>query len=130
MNEATMAAGDREAHGAADAAVVATITRWLARQVPGNDHCHQAGVQLAAQYALGRAAREAQAPAAVSVTGDPAAAALATSVSPLLPAQVDDACGPALVEGFRLGYCAIVTGRSEEHTSELQSRRDLVCRLL
>src|SRR5690349_22569274 len=25
-------------------------------------------------------------------------------------------------------YCA--TGRSEEHTSELQSRRDLVCRLL
>src|SRR5438874_6334162 len=28
------------------------------------------------------------------------------------------------------GYSATVTPRSEEHTSELQSRRDLVCRLL
>src|SRR5204862_6849414 len=26
--------------------------------------------------------------------------------------------------------CVITAGRSEEHTSELQSRRDLVCRLL
>src|SRR5690349_23854944 len=37
----------------------------------------------------------------------------------------------------RTGQCRIIqpeppgdTGRSEEHTSELQSRRDLVCRLL
>src|SRR5690349_22386437 len=28
------------------------------------------------------------------------------------------------------GDIAVVVGRSEEHTSELQSRRDLVCRLL
>src|SRR5204862_1005288 len=30
----------------------------------------------------------------------------------------------------RLGAEAVFVGRSEEHTSELQSRRDLVCRLL
>src|SRR3989440_6083363 len=29
-----------------------------------------------------------------------------------------------------IGDPALVTGRSEEHTSELQSRSDLVCRLL
>src|SRR5690349_25071408 len=29
-----------------------------------------------------------------------------------------------------MGSCANCGGRSEEHTSELQSRRDLVCRLL
>src|SRR5690349_23514184 len=27
-------------------------------------------------------------------------------------------------------HCPVALGRSEEHTSELQSRRDLVCRLL
>src|SRR6266496_4675383 len=32
------------------------------------------------------------------------------------------------VEDFSLAWCQSV--RSEEHTSELQSRRDLVCRLL
>src|SRR5204862_6609919 len=35
-----------------------------------------------------------------------------------------------LVEVARTGIAAISRGRSEEHTSELQSRRDLVCRLL
>src|SRR5690349_22331838 len=30
----------------------------------------------------------------------------------------------------KLGYKGIDSARSEEHTSELQSRRDLVCRLL
>src|SRR5438874_12256242 len=29
-----------------------------------------------------------------------------------------------------IGKCLAITSRSEEHTSELQSRRDLVCRLL
>src|SRR5438874_5611577 len=29
-----------------------------------------------------------------------------------------------------IGACAALRDRSEEHTSELQSRRDLVCRLL
>src|SRR5690349_24136598 len=32
--------------------------------------------------------------------------------------------------GFMLAYGAFLVLRSEEHTSELQSRRDLVCRLL
>src|SRR6266496_4554779 len=36
-----------------------------------------------------------------------------------------DAC-----RALSLSYVAIVPCRSEEHTSELQSRRDLVCRLL
>src|SRR5690349_21878203 len=31
---------------------------------------------------------------------------------------------------IRVGALAIAVARSEEHTSELQSRRDLVCRLL
>src|SRR5204863_10100277 len=33
-------------------------------------------------------------------------------------------------EGCRVGMFAAFSHRSEEHTSELQSRRDLVCRLL
>src|SRR5690349_23631660 len=43
---------------------------------------------------------------------------------------------PALLAAARPGrrrlfiICGYLTGRSEEHTSELQSRRDLVCRLL
>src|SRR5437660_6686070 len=38
--------------------------------------------------------------------------------------------GPASVrQGFGLGWVALA-GRSEEHTSELQSRGHLVCRLL
>src|SRR5690349_22286759 len=36
----------------------------------------------------------------------------------------DDSFGDELLAGLR------ADGRSEEHTSELQSRRDLVCRLL
>src|SRR5690349_22882955 len=32
--------------------------------------------------------------------------------------------------GRSVGRCGPPAGRSEEHTSELQSRRDLVCRLL
>src|SRR5699024_11459702 len=37
--------------------------------------------------------------------------------------------GSARLDGRLLGE-ALVSGRSEEHTSELQSRFDLVCRLL
>src|SRR5690349_23982982 len=37
-------------------------------------------------------------------------------------------CGPYLVPNATID--GIVVYRSEEHTSELQSRRDLVCRLL
>src|SRR2546428_3382743 len=46
--------------------------------------------------------------------------------------QADDVVGADLLEEaeqFGLGEAAIET-RSEEHTSELQSRSDLVCRLL
>src|SRR5690349_25134134 len=32
--------------------------------------------------------------------------------------------------GLNTSACTAESGRSEEHTSELQSRRDLVCRLL
>src|SRR5215469_5290062 len=38
-------------------------------------------------------------------------------------------CAPASGVGDGVG-ARVATGRSEEHTSELQSRRDLVCRLL
>src|SRR5204862_8270146 len=34
------------------------------------------------------------------------------------------------VRGMAQGYAGLLPERSEEHTSELQSRRDLVCRLL
>src|SRR3712207_7083853 len=37
---------------------------------------------------------------------------------------------PALWSVFRLQYCELHQHRSEEHTSELQSRQYLVCRLL
>src|SRR5699024_11598750 len=45
--------------------------------------------------------------------------------------DVDEAAGAALVEGVALvvgGEVEVVQPRSEEHTSELQSRFDLVCR--
>src|SRR5204863_9658641 len=37
---------------------------------------------------------------------------------------------PSQQFALQLGIAAVGLGRSEEHTSELQSRRDLVCRLL
>src|SRR5438874_9514691 len=41
------------------------------------------------------------------------------------------ACCPCSCTGvLTVGSTTRLTGRSEEHTSELQSRRDLVCRLL
>src|SRR5206468_10066990 len=50
------------------------------------------------------------------------------------PAQCADPHGTGggrrLSGGFRRGRLARETVRSEEHTSELQSRSDLVCRLL
>src|SRR5690349_22123673 len=50
-------------------------------------------------------------------------------------AQVSATCLPctpclSTTTGSRGGRSPEGTGRSEEHTSELQSRRDLVCRLL
>src|SRR5215469_8052781 len=44
---------------------------------------------------------------------------------------VNDGRGPTMgLITRRAGASGTGTGRSEEHTSELQSRRDLVCRLL
>src|SRR5690625_6242803 len=37
---------------------------------------------------------------------------------------------PVIVVGIIAAFTATITGRSEEHTSELQSRGHLVCRLL
>src|SRR5207249_5728670 len=39
-------------------------------------------------------------------------------------------CAPKVPLGSSLGRCRLGRTRSEEHTSELQSRFDLVCRLL
>src|SRR5690349_8628905 len=42
----------------------------------------------------------------------------------------DGSIGGAGADGGTVTPAAVVVARSEEHTSELQSRRDLVCRLL
>src|SRR5206468_5107847 len=55
----------------------------------------------------------------------PLAVVVDSSARPECPAPTGDAPGEAAVSGS--GFCDT---RSEEHTSELQSRSDLVCRLL
>src|SRR5207249_5730032 len=54
--------------------------------------------------------------------------------APVVPADEDDRVAPqaALDDGIHLVGSPFLAGldRSEEHTSELQSRFDLVCRLL
>src|SRR6266403_803952 len=45
-------------------------------------------------------------------------------------ADVEEAEGSAQAERTRPSGWLVVSARSEEHTSELQSRRELVCRLL
>src|SRR3712207_7327252 len=47
-----------------------------------------------------------------------------------LPVPQVQALGLALSRGRRPAQVALITPRSEEHTSELQSRQYLVCRLL
>src|SRR6266496_1792293 len=47
-----------------------------------------------------------------------------------LLSRIDDVLDLADAASERLGLYDVDTVRSEEHTSELQSRRDLVCRLL
>src|SRR5438874_13358758 len=44
--------------------------------------------------------------------------------------SIDRICGPVAVVKYQGQPLHMVFHRSEEHTSELQSRRDLVCRLL
>src|SRR5699024_11268996 len=60
-------------------------------------------------------------------TGPPASAETATGVE-----QIENIDGGRDLVRVRLSdlVCQPVEGRSEEHTSELQSRLDLVCRLL
>src|SRR5690606_19425623 len=45
-------------------------------------------------------------------------------------ASVDDPCCRSLVQQFERAGVGVAVWRSEEHTSELQSRENLVCRLL
>src|SRR6266702_3647347 len=49
---------------------------------------------------------------------------------PEIPAGMPTAFGPVGGSGGMPPGCGPVAGRSEEHTSELQSRGQLVCRLL
>src|SRR5690349_22772721 len=51
----------------------------------------------------------------------------ATVLSDQLAAALED---PSRVSWWLVAAAVAAFGRSEEHTSELQSRRDLVCRLL
>src|SRR5699024_11841837 len=46
------------------------------------------------------------------------------SLNPYLPSKISDYIGSSAI------ILALVESRSEEHTSELQSRFDIVCRLL
>src|SRR5690349_23178957 len=52
-----------------------------------------------------------------------------SSMGPAASQQIREALG-SLVSKPAEGFPNLLGGRSEEHTSELQSRRDLVCRLL
>src|SRR5690625_6410198 len=62
---------------------------------------------------------------------------LASHGGPLTTSQMATLLGRSVSELFRMvlaleyrGYIALAEGRSEEHTSELQSRGQLVCRPL
>src|SRR3712207_8614555 len=51
-------------------------------------------------------------------------------VQALAPSAVIFPCRAPSRRRYRFGYCLLAFWRSEEHTSELQSRQYLVCRLL
>src|SRR5690625_7069390 len=63
-----------------------------------------------------------------SSSGTPYCSAIETAVAKasISPAMVD----PCFAIGMKISPGIWVSGRSEEHTSELQSRGHLVCRLL
>src|SRR5690349_21888267 len=76
---------------------------------------------------------EAPGTAPVSSSNVPATAALSTlSLHDALPISKERGLAPAPCRAtiVRARSPGVPTSRSEEHTSELQSRRDLVCRLL
>src|SRR3712207_6916464 len=53
-----------------------------------------------------------------------------STVNPFSVVIASNAAGISFTEGLPFRIIALVLGRSEEHTSELQSRQYLVCRLL
>src|SRR5690349_24202908 len=67
------------------------------------------------------------------VAGGPSRATREPHAAPPPASPLSPALETALVENYRAGDQSLLflnRRRSEEHTSELQSRRDLVCRLL
>src|SRR3712207_7480336 len=67
---------------------------------------------------------------AVSVTGSSAPAAVSVTGSSAAPAVSVTSAGTAVSAVVSTTVAAVSVARSEEHTSELQSRQYLVCRLL
>src|SRR5438874_7230490 len=61
---------------------------------------------------------------------DPVTLAIVVADAPELHGRLLTTLHAALPRVGVLDPCAFACDRSEEHTSELQSRRDLVCRLL
>src|SRR5206468_9271201 len=60
----------------------------------------------------------------------PLSACFTVAISSLPRHRIPPSCGGTLLFYSRVGGHASLPSRSEEHTSELQSRSDLVCRLL
>src|SRR5690606_4672757 len=75
----------------------------------------------------GEASPEPRAPEAPAASGPAAEGKASDATAAASPAE-PPATGPAAAQADVLGAAA--TARSEEHTSELQSRENLVCRLL
>src|SRR5690554_7219926 len=76
-------------------------------------------------------------PLKIGIKGNPNFGNVRTIMIGVKNATGDDLCGEVWVNELRLteldnkgGWAAVVSLRSEEHTSELQSRPHLVCRLL
>src|SRR5206468_4302596 len=79
--------------------------------------------------------RPSPAPAAALSTASaarifPLSACFTVAISSLPRHRIPPSCGGTLLFYSRVGGHASLPSRSEEHTSELQSRSDLVCRLL
>src|SRR5438874_8597397 len=115
--------------GASAATVESTVTQVIEQQLTGLDNL---------LYFTSQSASDGT--AAITLTfqngTNPDIAAVQTQnrialAAPRLPAEVNQqGIRIAKVSAGFLGGIALRSARSEEHTSELQSRRDLVCRLL
>src|SRR5438034_1441754 len=87
----------------------------------------QTGFPFAVDFARGYPSYQPQAGAATLLGGGNVDAALVVGTPATLPVSV--ATGLARVRSVVIGARASAATRSEEHTSELQSHSDLVCRL-